>query len=262
MFERAESMGAGRHDRSGVDGHDSVHERRDRFPERRDPAALAQRDGAATERQDAASLARPDPAVAERHDSAPAAPTVERHDAAPVARHDTAVSERRDPIAEAWRDPPTGSVAASRPAPRQDDENTKSVLARLRQVSPAVTPGGDFQAAPDRPRRGPSPSLRRLIEARAALAGGQIEDARRLLQQAQLQLVFRPVGSDDDDPAASGRAAADVARALDALSANDTKQSRTYIDRALNDTSARATEIPERDTASRGGGYAPAYPVR
>ncbi len=43
-----------------------------------------------------------------------------------------------------------------------------------------------------RPRAAPSPLLPRLGAAQQALANGQIEDARRLLQQAQLQLVFGP----------------------------------------------------------------------
>jgi hypothetical protein len=75
-------------------------------------------------------------------------------------------------------------------------------------------------------------------------------------------LVFRPTGSVQDDPEGAARAASDVARALEALSANDTVQSRIYIDRAVEGTSSRSPEMPDREAASRGSGYAPAYPVR
>ena len=107
------------------------------------------------------------------------------------------------------------------PAPRQEAENAQSVLARLRQAAPSVAAAPEAPPAAGRVSRGPSPSLRRLIAARAALASGQIEDTRRLLQEAQLQIGFRPVGSAEEEPVPAGRAASDVAHALDALSGND-----------------------------------------
>jgi hypothetical protein len=115
---------------------------------------------------------------------------------------------------------------------------------------------------PERTNRGPSPSLRRLIAARAALASGQIEDARRMLQEAQLQLVFRPVGSTEVDPVPAGQAASDVAHALDALSGNDLALSRSYIDRAVDDASGRPADPAARQEAPSSTGYAPAYPLR
>ena len=186
---------------------------------------------------------------------APAVAVPERNEAmAPsvAERHEPAVAERRDSI----KPPP-----APKPPPRQEAETAQSVLARLRQMAPPATPIGDAPQAAERRNHGPSPSLRRLIAARAALAGGQIEDTRRLLQEAQLQLVFRPVGSTEDDPAAAGRAASDVAHALDALSGNDVALSRSYIDRAVDATSGRTTDMSDRE-APPASGYAPAYPVR
>ena len=108
----------------------------------------------------------------------------------------------------------------------------------------------------------PAPTVPELNAARAALASGRIDDARRLLQQAQLQLVFRPVSSAGEDSPAAARGAADVARALDALSANDAPLSRRYIDIAAGDLSGIATNPPLQETQIRSTGYAPAYPPR
>jgi hypothetical protein len=144
--------------------------------------------------------------------------------------------------------------------PRSEAEDAQSVLARLRQIGPGMAPATDPPAQPaDRPARRPAPWLRRLIAARAALAAGQVEDTRRLLQEVQLQLVFRPVGPADEAAAAS-RAAQDVARALDALGGNDLVQSRNYIGRAVDDSSGSPGETEGRETASPRAGYAPAYP--
>nr|WP_294509177.1 hypothetical protein [uncultured Rhodopila sp.] len=183
--------------------------------------------------------------VPERHDVASAPPAVEHHEP-------PAPPERR----AAARPPP----AVLRPFPRQEADNAQSVLARLRQAAPSAT--ADVPPQAERINRAPSPSLRRLIAARSALAGGQIEETRRLLQEAQLQLVFRPVGSTEDDPVPAGKAASDVAHALDALSGNDVALSRSYIDRAVDDTSGRAVEGPAHQEAPATPGYAPAYPLR
>jgi hypothetical protein len=101
-----------------------------------------------------------------------------------------------------------------------------------------------------------------LAAARAALSNGQIEDARRLLQQAQLQLVFRPIDAPGDEPQGTGRGASDVAHALDALSANDVPLSRRYVDVAVADISGAAASPPIQETERRASGYAPAYPPR
>jgi hypothetical protein len=104
--------------------------------------------------------------------------------------------------------------------------------------------------------------LPKLNAARAALASGRIEDARRLLQEAQLQLVFRPVNGAGDDSPGAARSSADVAHALDALSGNDVPLSRRYIDVAAADLSGSGTSQPVQQTVTRANGYAPAYPPR
>jgi hypothetical protein len=188
----------------------------------------------------------------------PTSQTASRHDAAvperrqlPAERRDAAATERREPAA---RTPPPPS------RPRPETEDAQSVLARLRQAAPAAQPLADQAQPPaERPVRGPSPWLRRLFAARSALAAGQIEDARRLLQEVQLQLVFRPLGAADESVGAS-RATQDVARALDSLGGNDLTQSRAYIDRAIGDSNGRPSESAGRDWVSPRSGYAPAYP--
>jgi hypothetical protein len=143
---------------------------------------------------------------------------------------------------------------------RSEAEDAQSVLARLRQIAPGAPPVQDLsQQRADRPVRGPSSWLRRLLAARAALSARQIEDARRLLQEVQLQLVFRPVGSADESAAAS-RAAQDVARALETLSGNDLVRTRNYIDSAVGDSTGAPGEAPGREASSPRSGYAPAYP--
>jgi hypothetical protein len=149
--------------------------------------------------------------------------------------------------------------------PRSETDDTQSVLARLRQLAPGTPPVQQADASPPaevRPRKAASPLLPRLSAARAALANGQIEDARRLLQQAQLQLVFGPIDPPADDPPTTGRGAADVARALEALSANDVPLSRRYIDVAVGDLSGSQANPPIQESVRRASGYAPAYPPR
>jgi hypothetical protein len=156
------------------------------------------------------------------------------------------------------------------PPPLQDPDDAQSVLARLRQFAPGGSPprqaatasAAGTTAADPKTRLSSAPTLPELNAARAALAGGRIGDARRLLQQAQLQLVFRPVSSAGDDSPAAAKGAADVARALDALSANDAPLSRRYIDIAAGDLSGTATNPPIQETQIRSTGYAPAYPPR
>jgi hypothetical protein len=140
------------------------------------------------------------------------------------------------------------------------------VLARLRQAAPVTPAREDTVQPPGRISRGPSPALRRLIAARSALANGQIEETRRLLQEAQLQLVFRPVGSADAETGSSSRTASDVARALEALSGNDMALSRSFLDRAVSASSGPPADLARGETGglppANVPGYAPAYPVR
>jgi hypothetical protein len=161
---------------------------------------------------------------------------------------------------------PTSEAAPQPPSSgSQSADDTESVLARLRQLSPSVPTArlADLSPAPEaRPRPTSSSSLPRLNAARAALAGGQIEDARRLLQQVQLQLVFGPVDAPEEASPAAGKGAVDVAHALDALSANDVSLSRRYIDAAMGDLSGNPTNPPIQQSDRRASGYAPAYPPR
>ena len=156
---------------------------------------------------------------------------------------------------------------AQPPQIRPDIDDTKSVLARLRQQPPAATPSPAPQPDASRlpeppPRPNPSPFVPRLTAARAALTSGRVEEARRLLQEAQLQRVFRPAEVAGEDSASAARGAADVARALEALSGNDAALSRRYIDVAVGDLSGNATEMPVQRADTRISGYAPAYPSR
>ncbi|MDR3534255.1 MAG: hypothetical protein P4L90_27280 [Rhodopila sp.] len=149
--------------------------------------------------------------------------------------------------------------------PRLDAADTQSVLARLRQLSPAAAPVPPVNVPPvpeQRTEPVSSPSVSRLIAARAALGNGRIEEARRLLQEAQLQLVFRPVTASGNEPPSAGRGASDVAHALEALSANDVPRSRRFIDRAVDDISGIETRLPIQESNTRATGYAPAYPPR
>jgi hypothetical protein len=100
-----------------------------------------------------------------------------------------------------------------------------------------------------------------LAAARAALASGRVEDARRLLQEAQLQLVFRPLDAGGEDQPSAAKRAADVAHALEAMGANDLALGRRYIDAALGNSPATAV-APVQQSDRRVSGYAPAYPGR
>jgi hypothetical protein len=218
---------------------------------------------------------QPESAVAEPAKAAPVRTETAKVDAARPAQART-----ESPKVEPPRSPPSKVVVVQKsiptppalpqptqltpPTPGQEADDAQSVLARLRQVTPAAAPvqQADASAVPERPRPAPSPSLPRLSAARNALANGQIEDARRLLQQAQLQLVFGPADARGDDPPLAGKGAADVAHALDALSANDISLSRRYVDVALGDLSGTPMNPPIQESTRRASGYAPAYPPR
>lgn len=174
-----------------------------------------------------------------------------------------AVAERH----EAARVPVPPPLPKPKPEPaavRTEPDDMASVLTRLRQRpgTPVVVASADAvpPAAPQ--NRAPSPSGQRLAMARTALMKGRIDDARRMLQEVQLQLVFRPVNPSDDDRQASGQSTADVARALGALSSNDTAQSQHYIERAMAAVSGASPQRTDSASGQLAGGYAPAYPPR
>lgn len=196
-----------------------------------------------------------------------AARTQERGEPTPEAA--PGVSEPRKP--EGAKPAPQKLASIQKPmpppqpaVPRQDFEDAQSVLARLRQLAPSAPPVQQTEEiSPPEPRpRVTPPSIPRLAAARAALTNGRIEDARRLLQEVQLQLVFRPVDTSGDDPPSAGKGSADVAHALDALSANDISLSRRYIEAATNDLAGAGGGSPIQQSDRRPSGYAPAYPPR
>lgn len=176
----------------------------------------------------------------------------------------TRTAESPPPERRASRRPPDASdqmaSRAARPTPglSPDVDESESVLARLRQATQPPSPRSPDTA----PAAAPSPAIPRLTAARAALRAARMEDAVRLLQEAQLQLVFRPVGMPGGDGGASARGAADVAHALEALSANNPSASAHFVDRALADLNGAAAAIPFDAPGSVAAGYAPAYPPR
>ena len=107
------------------------------------------------------------------------------------------------------------------------------------------------------------PVVGRLRAALTELMAGRIEEARKQLQQAQLSLVFRPVGDEPNADTISAGAAS-VGRALGALGQNDVRSSLVFVDRATADlqhggTGNAQAPLPQNEVA---GGYAPAYPPR
>lgn len=79
----------------------------------------------------------------------------------------------------------------------------------------------------------PAPPPERLADARAALASGHLDEARQLLEQAQVQLVLRPVGPSNDASGARSVAAGQVAEALSMLGGGDVPHAMQYIDLAI-----------------------------
>ncbi|MDR3538701.1 MAG: hypothetical protein P4L71_19555 [Acetobacteraceae bacterium] len=77
------------------------------------------------------------------------------------------------------------------------------------------------------------PASERLADARNAVVEGRIDDARRFLQAAQVQLVFRPVQVGEVDPPRVSQAAGPVAQALSALGYGDRGRALVAIDQAI-----------------------------
>jgi hypothetical protein len=145
----------------------------------------------------------------------------------------------------------------------------QATLDRLRQAPPDAAP----QAAPPNPdiaargakwssARGPDTAYgqprqlgphARLEMARAALVAGRIEEARQYLEEAQLQLVFRPVTPTGDEAPGGSRVAGDVASALSMLGAGNIGGALGYVDRAMEQ--ARSGGYPPPPGYSYGGPY-------
>jgi hypothetical protein len=157
---------------------------------------------------------------------------------------------------EAARPPPPPAATRQRPdaaAVRVEPDDMQSVLARLRQrpntaTPPAIGPPTTEQPNPNpNPVSAPSPARQRLEVARTALLEGRVDEARRILQEVQLRLVFRPVSPGNDDPPSAGQGATDVAHALEALGGADTRRSIQFIERAMDDVYAtNASSHPPR----------------
>ncbi len=129
----------------------------------------------------------------------------------------------------------------------------KAALERLRHAQPGLAPdlaspqpdiaprghaapvtrGTDSPYA--RPARQAGPRSR-LEMAREALTGGRVDEARQYLEQAQMQLVFRPVTPTGEDAPGGSRMASDVASALSMLGAGNGSGALQYIDRAMTET--------------------------
>ena len=172
------------------------------------------------------------------------------------------VPEKRAVAAPAERREAVGKTPAPTPAKassvRSEPDDTRSVLARLRQAPPAPV----TDPPEERPRMTVSPAMSRMMASQAAFNSGRIEDARRLLQEAQLLLVFRPPGSSSEDASAVSKGSVDVAHALEALGNNDIVRCRVFLDRAVDDMTGMGADVPDREAAGRRTGYAPAYPPR
>jgi len=153
---------------------------------------------------------------------------------------------------------------------RTNPDALQTALQRLRRqanaapppaVSPAPSapphsvppPSGDrFPAVTDTPSaQGPR---RRLDLARSALLAGRLEEARQYLEQAQLQLVFRPVTPNDDAAPGSSQVAGNVASALSMLGSGDRNGALEYVNRAMAEVSAERRPPP-----FHGYGYAAQY---
>ena len=125
------------------------------------------------------------------------------------------------------------------------------------QDAPAAPPYADPTATYSQPRQvGPRA---RLGMARAALAAGRIDVARQYLEEAQLQLVFRPVTPGVDSAPGESRVAGDVASALSMLGSGDTGGALQYVDRAMGEARAGGYPPPRGDVY--GGLYGGGAPV-
>ncbi len=150
--------------------------------------------------------------------------------------------------------PPVSVPQTKPPAPQ-----IKSAENQPKQIMPVI---GAAEAGPNRLRREPdgapaeqtvasapppkSPQAR-LSDARDALTTGRIDDARHLLEQAQVQLAFRPVTPDGNIASTGSVAAGDVAEALSMLNAGDMRDALQYIDLALHQSSGAAQTVTDAE---------------
>lgn len=128
-------------------------------------------------------------------------------------------------------------------AERQSDA-LSAVLARLhREVGSPPDQAANPQPAPRPAIATPNPppitpSRERLGRARAAIERGHLQQAQQLLEEAQLQLVFRPVSPGGEQAPSGSKAASDVAQALSMLGTGHRDAALRYIDRAMAENGA------------------------
>jgi hypothetical protein len=138
--------------------------------------------------------------------------------------------------------------AAAPQAPPPGPDNT----ARGDDAAPMRSADAAFGQAP----RQNGPRVR-LGLARDALQAGRIEEARQYLEQAQLQLVFRPVTPTGDESPGHSRIAGDVASALSMLGAGNTDGALQYLNRAMAETQPGGLPPPQGFGYGRPLGGAP-----
>ncbi|MBN8875335.1 MAG: hypothetical protein J0H67_21055 [Rhodospirillales bacterium] len=233
---------------------------------------------AAAPRSEATAAARAAPADAPRPQqqaSRTAEPT-QPFGFGPRARTETRPEAGARPIQEA-------TVSREAPSPSE----AEGVIERLRRE--ASTPGPasrgpvplpapiplqvpPVQASPSAPAfsgqapqvattgRHRIPTRERLADARLAVQEGRIEDARRYLQAAQVQLVFQPTHANDVPPRASF-AAGPVGQALTALGYGDRGRALVAIDQALGVINAAASADSAPGQQANAGAVWPPLPV-
>jgi len=220
---------------------------------------------------------QPPPAVAERAarnshaDRQAAAEPHEDRQAAAESHADQAVRPAQSAASATPRLPEHASQESAaehqRPQRRSasvtDPDSLRAVLQRLHRENaqspatrsaPPPAPGPAAEARRDSPPV--TPSRERLGRARAAILQGRLQQAQQLLEEAQLQLVFRPASPDGATAPGDNRATADVAEALSMLGAGRGDLAVHYIDRAMAESGAspqQASLPPPRTWQPYGG---------
>lgn len=129
-----------------------------------------------------------------------------------------------------------------------ETDATRSVIDRLRH-EPQPPPPEPAMAV----ERAAQPALAdvrrvaprdRLAKARGAIAAGRIAEAQRLLEEAQLQLVFRPLTPTGGEPSTASRSAGQVADALTMLGSGDPGRAVQFIDQALAESGGAPAAVP------------------
>jgi hypothetical protein len=152
------------------------------------------------------------------------------------------------PAARVEQSPPPRNLAANTPPapkpvpptakrPEPDSNSPEAVLNKLRHTPGArgqveQEASGDHAPVAPPEQRAALPR-ERLLNARAALTAGRIDEARRLLEQSQVQLVLRSSDPSGPSAAANSVAAGQIAEALSMLGAGDVPRAMRYIDLAV-----------------------------